>query len=136
MENLYHALTVLRIYYNETEHWKLIIQKKDLYHHISGDEDDPLYEEHILKDRQRHLEVYMTPIMIYNNNIFIKPICQLKYKHLIDKYITKYGKSWSDIIRIVKVEERIDAKDLIHVEGGYEIRNAIYTNENVKWYSL
>ena len=136
MENLYHALTVLRIYYNETEHWKLIIQKKDLYHHISGDEDDPLYEEQILKDRKRHLEVYTTPIMIYNNNCFIKPICQFKYKHLIDKYITKYGKSWSDIIRIVKVEERIDAKDLIHFEGGYEIKNAIYTNENVKWYSL
>jgi len=136
MENLYHALTVLRIYYNETEHWKMIIEKKDLYHHISGDEDDPLYEEQILKDRKRHLDVYTTPIMIYNNNIFIKSLCELKYKRLIDNFISKYGKTWSDIIRIVKVEERIESKDLIYVEGGYEIKNAIYTNENVKWYSL
>jgi len=136
MENLYHALTVLRIYYNETEHWKLIIEKKDHYHHISGDEDDPLYEEQILKDRKRHLDVYTTPIMIYNNNIFIKSLCELKYKRLIDNFISKYGKTWSDIIRIVKVEERIESKDLIYVEGGYEIKNAIYTNENVKWYSL
>ena len=124
MENMYHALTVLRIYYNETDHWKLILEKKDLYHYIHGDEDDPLYEEQILKDRKRHLDVYTNPIMIYNNNIFIKPLCEVKYKHLIDKFITKYGKTWSNIIRIVKVEERIESKDLIHVVGGYEIRNA------------
>jgi hypothetical protein len=124
MEDLYHALTVLRIYYNETQHWKLILEKKDLYHRISGDEDDPLYEEQIIKDRQRRLEVYTTPIMIYNNNFFIKPICEAKYKHLIVNFITNYGKTWSDVISIVKAEERVEAKDLLRVPGGYEIRNA------------
>jgi len=50
----------------------------------------------------------MTPILIYNNGKFNKPITEAKYKYIIEDILINNGKKWSDVIKIIKVEKRYE----------------------------
>ena len=50
----------------------------------------------------------MKPIMLYENNNFIQLSFETKYKTIVDNEINKNNMRWSNIHKIVKVEERYE----------------------------
>jgi len=54
------------------------------------------------------LEPNMKPIIIYDNNTFIKLSYENKYKKLIEDDLKLYKKTWNDVNKIVKVENRYE----------------------------
>ena len=52
----------------------------------------------------------MKPITIYENNSFLKPLFETKYKNRIENEINKYNVKWSDIKQVLKVEERYEVE--------------------------
>ena len=118
----YYTLTLLNIYYNETEYLHLVLENKAGHFRCYSDEDDLLYEQYVLENRKRTLEVYTKPIIIYEKPNFNKPLCETKYKAIVEKFITEYDKKWDDITQIIKVEEKIEANKLKVVNGRYQIK--------------
>ena len=118
----YFTLTLLNIYYNETEYLHLVLENKEGRFHCYADEDDLLYEQRVLENRKRTLDVYTKPIIIYDKPNFNKPLCETKYKAIVEKFITEYDKKWDDITQIIKVEEKIEANKLKIVNGRYQIK--------------
>jgi chromosomal replication initiation ATPase DnaA len=60
------------------------------------------YDEYI----KYKLTPHMQPIIIYINDTFVKPAFENKYKQLVEDNIKEYNKTWNDITKIMKVEER------------------------------
>jgi hypothetical protein len=48
----------------------------------------------------------MEPIIIYNNNCFTKLSFKIKYEKLIDYELKICNKTWDDVNKIIKKEER------------------------------
>ena len=122
MDNSYFTLTVLNIYYNNTEYLQLIINKREQNFYCSADEDDTMYDHEVIESRKRSLHVFKTPILIYNNKSFNKLLCETKYKARIEKFINECGRNWDDITKIIKVEERIEYDKLTLINGRFEIK--------------
>ena len=122
MDNSYFTLTVLNIYYNNTEYLQLIIEKKEHYFYCYADEDDIMYEDEVIESRKRSLYVSKKPILIYNNKNFNKSLCETKYKERVEKFINESGRNWDDITKIIKVEEKIEYDKLRIINGRLEIK--------------
>ena len=122
MDNSYFILTVLNIYYNNTEYLQLIINKREQNFYCGADEDDIMYEYEVIESRKRSLNVFKTPILIYNNKSFNKLLCETKYKADIEKFINESGRNWDDITKIIKVEEKIEYDKLAIINGRLEIK--------------
>jgi len=106
----YYVLSLLRVYFREedTDHLDLVLDKKVFKFYHDVDPDDSNYEEKVEKIRNMHLTVYTQPIIIYENPNFNKPLCEEKYKNLVNDLVSNNGKKWEDIVKIVKMEERIE----------------------------
>jgi len=118
----YCTLDILNIYYNETEHLHLVINATTGYFHYYGDEDDIMYEAGIIEERKRCLTVRKRPILIYVKETgFCKPLCEEKYKVNVENYILKYGKTWEDVMKIIKVEKKLEQNKIKFVDGRYHI---------------
>ena len=105
----YYILKVLHIYYNETDYLDFELEREKCYyyyHQYDNDEED--YEEKVNKYKEDILTPKMEPIMIYENNNFIKLSFETKYKTIIDNEINKNNMRWAHIHKIVKVEERYE----------------------------
>ena len=89
----YYILTTLDIYYNETEHYTLILDKRSSYFYYSCDEDDIFYEESLAEERKHQLMVRKSPIVIYENSQFSKSLCETKYKDHVETLIHEHDKS-------------------------------------------
>jgi len=122
MDNSYFTLTVLNIYFNNTEYLQLIIEKKEHYFYCYADEDDIMYEDEVIENRKRSLYVSKKPILIYNNKNFNKLLCETKYKERVEKFINESGRNWDDITKIIKVEEKIEYDKLRIINGRLEIK--------------
>jgi hypothetical protein len=122
MDNSYFTLTVLNIYFNNTEYLQLIIEKKEHYFYCYADEDDIMYEDEVIENRKRSLYVSKKPILIYNNKNFNKSLCETKYKERVEKFINESGRNWDDITKIIKVEEKIEYDKLRIINGRLEIK--------------
>jgi hypothetical protein len=122
MDNSYFTLTVLNIYYNNTEYLQLIINKREQNFYCGADEDDIMYEYEVIESRKRSLNVFKIPILIYNNKSFNKLLCETKYKADIEKFINESGRNWDDITKIIKVEEKIEYDKLAIINGRLEIK--------------
>ena len=48
----------------------------------------------------------MKPVSIYNNCKFKSLSFETKYKHFVENELNRYNKVWSEITKIIKVEER------------------------------
>jgi hypothetical protein len=127
MENdSYYTLDVLNIYYNETEYLHLVIKSTTGYFHYYGDEDDIMYEAAVIEDRKRMLTVRKKPILIYVKDTgFNKPLCENKYKVMVENYIIKYHKTWDDVMKIVKVEKKLEQNKIKFVDGRYHIEKDV-----------
>ena len=122
--DFYYVLTVLRIYYNETDSLHLILKTQQSNFYCNDDEDDILYEEKVIESRKRALKGYSDKtIIIYDDHKFLKLLCENKYKNLVEQLINEYDKKWDDITRIIKVEERIESNKLTYLNGRMQIKN-------------
>ena len=117
MDNSYFTLTVLNIYYNNTEYLQLIIDKREQNFYCYADEDDIMYEDEVIESRKRCLSVSKKPILIYNNKSFTKLLCETKYKARVEEFINECGRNWDDITKIIKVEEKLEYDKLKIING-------------------
>ena len=122
MDNSYFTLTVLNIYYNNTEYLQLIIDKREQNFYCYADEDDIMYEDEVIESRKRCLSVSKKPILIYNNKSFNKLLCETKYKARVEEFINESGRNWDDITKIIKVEEKLEYDKLKIINGRFEIK--------------
>jgi hypothetical protein len=103
----YYILKVLHIYYNETDYLDIELNREKGYYY-SYDSDEENYEDKVSDYINDILTPKMKPIMLYENNNFIQPSFETKYKTIIDNEINKNNMRWSHIHKIVKVEERYE----------------------------
>lgn len=82
------------------------LEKSRGYYWYNEDEDSLDYDFN--NYRQNILEPSMNPIILYINNAFCKPSFEIKYKELINNELILYNKSWEDINKIIKKEERYE----------------------------
>ena len=128
MENrdAYYSMDVLNIYYNETEYLHLVIKATTGYFYCYCDEDDIMYDAEVIEDRKRALIVRKKPILIYvKDKGFNKPLCENKYKVMVENYIIKYHKTWDDVMKIVKVEKKLEQNKIKFVDGRYHIEKDV-----------
>jgi len=105
----YYITKVLQIYYSETEIVEYELERERGYFNYNNfDEDDDNYEEDIKSYINSVLTPQTKPIILYNNSNFNKPITEKKYKTLVEFLLREHKKSWADIIKIIKVEERFE----------------------------
>jgi len=122
----YYTLDILNIYYNETEYLHLVIKATTGYFYCYCDEDDIMYDAEVIEDRKRALIVRKKPILIYVKETgFNKPLCENKYKDDVENYILKYGKTWDDVMKIVKVEKKLEQNKIKFVDGWYHIEKDV-----------
>jgi hypothetical protein len=126
MGERFYILQVLNIYYNETEYLHLVIKATTGYFYCYCDEDDIMYDAEVIEDRKRALIVRKKPILIYvKDKGFNKPLCENKYKVMVENYIIKYHKTWDDVMKIVKVEKKLEQNKIKFVDGRYHIENDV-----------
>jgi hypothetical protein len=105
----YYIVKMLNIYCdNDDEYLTLEIDNQRGYYHIIYDEDDDDYEIKVNEYIKECLTPSIQPIIIYDNNNFIKPTFETKYKYIVEQFIKNYGKTLNNIIKIIKVEERYE----------------------------
>lgn len=107
----YYILKLLHIYYNDKEYLEVELDFKKGYFtddDYDEDEDEEDYAEKMGEYINYMLTPKMKPIIIYINDIFSKLSFEIKYKTLVENEIAKHGKEWSEITKIIKVEERRD----------------------------
>jgi len=107
MSIIYYISKNLHIYYNDTEYLTIELERSRGLRSNSGiDEDDENYEQKLADLINNDLCKYLNePITIYKDNSFTKVLCETKYKTLVENKMVCYGKTWSDIIKIVKIEQ-------------------------------
>ena len=72
------------------------------------DEDEDGYHATVAQYIETTLEPSMKPIMIYSNNSFIKLSFENKYKKIIDDELNSLKKTWDDVTKILKIENRYE----------------------------
>ena len=104
----YYILKNLRIYCENDYYLSLEIDRERGYYHYVYDSDDEDYETKVDEYIKKCLIPIMKPIILYNNNKFNKSNYETKYKSIVEKYMNDYGKQFSDITKIIKVELRYE----------------------------
>lgn len=72
------------------------------------DEDEDGYDNELSQYIKDKLEPNMKPILIYSNSTFVKLSYENKYKKLIEDDLKLYDKTWNDVNKIIKVENRYE----------------------------
>jgi hypothetical protein len=103
----YYILKLLHIYYSETEYVEVELDReRGYYDDLQFDEDADDFDEKICEYMEEVLKPTIDPIVIYSNNNFNKSSCKSKYESLVTSEINKNNKTWNEIKKIIKVEER------------------------------
>ena len=102
----YYIITLLHIYYNDSDYVEVELDRDRRYYDWPYDEDEDDYDEKVEGYIQYVLTPKTNPITIYNNGSFNKPSSEAKYKSRIEGVIAAYNKGWPDITKVVKVERR------------------------------
>jgi hypothetical protein len=106
----YYIFKDLQIYYNDVDYVEIELERLGGYYDDEPkdeDEDKEDYEKRIKEHIKYILISKMKPILIYDNNIFVKPCFEAKYKSMIENMIKNlYDKKWSRVTKIIKVENR------------------------------
>jgi len=80
------------------------LEKIKGYYWYDIDEDDPDYDFEAYEEET--LKPSMEPILIYINNTFSKLSFKQKYEKLIEYELKICNKTWEDVNKIIKKEER------------------------------
>ena len=110
----YYVLQKLYIYYNAIDYLYIVLERINgyYYHYLQDNEykEYKTYEETLNEYTKNKLTPKTHPEKIYENNQFLNSYLETKYKKLVEKTIHEYNKSWEDIVKIIKVEERMERK--------------------------
>ena len=105
----FYIIKLLRIYCSESVFIEIELDRERGYYDDSQfDEDADDFDEKLHDHIRQLLTPKVDPITIYNNNSWNKSSCEVKYKERIVDEITKHDKQWSDVVKVIKVEERRD----------------------------
>ena len=106
----YYIVKVLNIYYNDNNNLRVVLERQNGYFNFDyyHDEDEEDYDDKVNEYIKDILTPKMKPIIIYSNNSFNKLSSETKYKTLIENEINKYNKTWCEITKILKAEERYE----------------------------
>lgn len=104
----YYIVKYLHIYYESDKYFDIEVSRNKGYYNYDFDEDDDDYEQKVKNYINKCLQPNIIQITIYENEVFMKPLFETKYKNVLDNKIKYHNKSWSDIIKIVKVEDRYE----------------------------
>jgi len=103
----YYILKFLRIHYSDVDYLEIELgRERGYYDDLQFDEDADDYEEKVNEHIKEVLTPKEAPITIYINNSFNKSSCESKYKTLIEDELNDHDKQRSDVIKVIKVEER------------------------------
>lgn len=103
----YYIDKSLYIYdYQDTTLSYINLEKNRGYYWYCKDEDEPDYDFDTY--RKEILEPSMEPILIYTNNTFTKLSFEKKYEKLIEDELRTINKSWENVNKIIKKEERYE----------------------------
>jgi hypothetical protein len=72
------------------------------------DEDEDGYDAELAQYKKDKLTPYMEPIVIYGNNTFNKLSFENKYKKIIENELKIVKKTWYDVNKIIKIEDRYE----------------------------
>ena len=72
------------------------------------DEDEDGYDTELAQYKEQILESSMKPIVIYSNNSFNKVSFENKYKKIIEPELKIFNKTWNDVKKIIKIENRFE----------------------------
>ena len=72
------------------------------------DEDEDGYDTELAQYKKDKLTPYMEPIVIYGNNTFNKLSFENKYKKIIENELKIVKKTWYDVNKIIKIEDRYE----------------------------
>jgi hypothetical protein len=94
--------------YNDTMFSWINLEHERGYYWFSSllDEDEDEYETEFDLYIEKILEPAMKPIVLYSNNTFNKLSSENKYKKIIEDDIKLYNKTWNDVSKILKIENR------------------------------
>ena len=104
----YYIQKVLHIYCEDDDYLRFILGTERGYYLDLYDEDEEDYKTKVNEYIKGCLTPKMNPIIIYNNGVFSKPTYETKYKSMIEHFMKDCHKKYSDITKIIKVEERYE----------------------------
>lgn len=103
----YYIFKLLHVFFNETDYLEIQLDiERGYFDDLQFDEDADDYDEKVVEHIKEVLTPKVAPIMIYENGSFNKSSCESKYRLMVETEIFEHDKVWSDIIKIIKVEER------------------------------
>jgi len=102
----YYIAKVLHIYYSDDNYLTIELEREKCDYNYQYDEDADDYEDRFREYVNRILTPQMNPIYIYTNQGFNKVPLETRYKPLINIELSKHGKQWCEITKIIKTEER------------------------------
>jgi len=107
----YYIYKDLEIYdYNDIIFSYINLERERGYYWFGSllDEDEDGYDEELTKYIKQKLEPSMKPVVIYSNNTFNKVSFENKYKKIVENELKILNKSWNDVNKIIKIENRIE----------------------------
>lgn len=104
----FYIVKYLCIYYNDDTCESINVSKENGYYYFDADSDEENYEQKINDYKKNILKPQIKPIVIYDNNTFIKSCSENKYKTFIEDKIKDDNKKWNDITKIIKLENRYE----------------------------
>ena len=106
----YYIYKKLHIYYNEDEYLDIKVKTERGYFPDDGniDSDDENADQQVAEYIQYILTPKMKPIILYDGEKWNKPETESKYKNIIEKSLKEHNLFMTSVIKIVKVEERIE----------------------------
>ncbi len=104
----YYIVNVLYIYYNNNDYLLIELERERCYYSFEYDSDEDDYEEQLNNYVKKILTPQIKPITIYSDNHFHKLNYETKYKTIIENEMNQYNIKWSDVTKIIKVENRYE----------------------------
>ena len=96
--------------YNDNAFSYIDLEKDTGYYWFAStlDEDEYGYEEEYARYKRDVLKPRMEPIVIYSNQAFGKRQFEMKYKRRIEENLKFVNKTWNDVNKIIKIENRYE----------------------------
>lgn len=107
----YYIEKHIYIYFNDNTNSRadiLLERNYGYFYDIDIDEDEDYYEEKYERCIREQLQPKMKPIVLYKDYSFCNNTFELKYKNLVETELSKIGKTWIDIQKIMKGECRYE----------------------------
>jgi len=102
----YYITKVLYIYCKYDNYYTIEIYRNRRDYYYDFDIDDKDYATKVIEYKEKMLTPGIPPIVVYDNGTFKNIHYAKKYALLVTKEIAQQHKTWKDIVKIVKVEER------------------------------